>query len=82
MLAWTVRGGVAGPRGGPERNGLAVQGSTNVTVQVGAATGKHRLAAGVLGRCPRVLWQGKGSLLTALGTIAQLAHRQPARKSA
>jgi hypothetical protein len=82
MLVCTVRGGVAGPRGASERNGLAVKESTNVTVRVGAATGKHQFTADFLGRRSRVLRRGKGSLLIVLGTIAQLANRQPARKSA
>jgi hypothetical protein len=83
MPVWTVRGGIAGPRGAPARNVLAIKELTNATVQMGAATGKHQLATGFLRRCSRVLRQGgKGRLLITLGTSAQLAHRQPARKSA
>jgi hypothetical protein len=82
MLVWPVRSGAAGARDDPERNGRADTQPTNVTVQAGAATGKHLPAACFLGRCSRAFRQGKGSLTIALGMSAQLAHRQPARKSA
>jgi hypothetical protein len=77
-----VRGSAAGPRDDPERDGLAVEKSMNVTVQAGAATEEASGEPMLAGRCSRVFRQGKGSLIIALGTIAQLAHRQPARKSA
>jgi hypothetical protein len=61
MRVWTVHGGVAGPRGAVAGNVLAVKESTNATVQVRAATGKHQLAAGFLDRCSRLLRQAERS---------------------